>query len=239
MNLGPIKDKTGSTTLRKKTVKKAFTITAVFCVAAIAVTYAVSFFTTPEEKLQLENPQNTQAAISNGDASLTTKEPTFTIAPDESTQTDDSPASAESAVTATMLLPVSNANVLKGYASDSLLYSTTLKHWATHTAIDFACAEDTTVLSVLDGTVASVEEDALMGLTVKVSHDGGLETVYSCLKSVPEGIKEGSNILKGQAIGAVGNTGVSEADDGAHLHFEVLKDGKSVNPQNYLSNFTK
>lgn len=239
MNLGPIKDKTGNTMLRKKTVKKAFTVTAVFCVAAIAVTYAVSALTKPEDKLVLENPTNTQAAISNGDASLTTKEPTVTLAPDENNETDDAPASAGSSVTTTMLLPVNEASVLKGYASDSLLYSATLKHWATHTAIDFSCAEDTTVLSVLDGTVTSVEEDALMGLTVKISHDGGLETVYSCLKSVPEGIKEGAGVLKGQAIGAVGNSGVSEADDGAHLHFEVLKDGKSVNPQNYLSNFAK
>lgn len=239
MNLGPIKDKTGSTTLRKKTVKKAFTVTAVFCVAAIAVAYAVSFFTTPNEQLQLEEPKNTNSVLSNGEASLNTKEPTFTLAPDAETDENDVPTSAGSTVTATMLLPVQNASVSKGYAENSLVYSETLKHWATHTAIDFACTEDATVLAVLDGTVQSVEEDALMGLTVKINHDGGLQSVYSCLKSVPEGLKEGATVLKGQAIGAVGNTGVSEADDGAHLHFEVLKDGKSVNPQSYLSNFTK
>ena len=43
----------------------------------------------------------------------------------------------------------------------------------------------------------------------------------------------------GQAIGSAGNTGASEALDGAHLHFEVLKDAKPVNPQTYLGNFTK
>ncbi|MBE7092588.1 MAG: M23 family metallopeptidase [Clostridiales bacterium] len=238
MNLGPIKDKTGNTMLRKKTVKKAFTVTAVFCVAAIAVTYAVSALNKPNNNLVLENPANTQTVISNGDADLTTQPPANTQIPDDNNE-NDSPASAGSSVTATMLLPVNEANVLKGYASDSLLYSSTLKHWATHNAIDFSCAEDSSVFSVLDGTISSVEEDALMGLTVKVSHDSGLETVYSCLKSVPDGIKEGASVLKGQAIGAVGNSGVSEADDGAHLHFEVLKDGKNVNPQNYLSNFTK
>ena len=236
MNLGPIKDKTGSTMLRKKTIKKAFTVTAVFCVAAIAITYAVSALNKPNQNLVLEKPTNTNVQNANNSINLITNPPSVTDAPDVS---DDVQANAGSNVTTTMLLPVKEANVLKGYASDSLLYSATLKHWATHTAIDFACTEDATVMAALDGTVASVEEDALMGLTVKVSHDNGLETVYSCLKSVPEGIKAGAAVLKGQAIGAVGNSGVSEASDGAHLHFEVLKNGKSINPQSYLSNFTK
>lgn len=236
MNLGPIKDKTGSTMLRKKTIKKAFTVTAVFCVAAIAITYAVSALNKPNQNLVLEKPTNTNVQNANNSINLITNPPSVTDAPDVS---DDAQANAGSNVTTTMLLPVKEANVLKGYASDSLLYSATLKHWATHTAIDFACTEDATVMAALDGTVASVEEDALMGLTVKVSHDNGLETVYSCLKSVPEGIKAGATVLKGQAIGAVGNSGVSEASDGAHLHFEVLKNGKSINPQSYLSNFTK
>lgn len=236
MNLGPIKDKTGSTMLRKKTIKKAFTVTAVFCVAAIAITYAVSALNKPNQNLVLEKPTNTNVQNANNSINLITNPPSVTDAPDVS---DDAQANAGSNVTTIMLLPVKEANVLKGYASDSLLYSATLKHWATHTAIDFACTEDATVMAALDGTVASVEEDALMGLTVKVSHDNGLETVYSCLKSVPEGIKAGATVLKGQAIGAVGNSGVSEASDGAHLHFEVLKNGKSINPQSYLSNFTK
>ncbi len=236
MNLGPIKDKTGSTMLRKKTIKKAFTVTAVFCVAAIAITYAVSTLNKPNQDLVLENPTSTNVQNANNSISLITNPPSVTTAPDIS---DDAQANAGSSVTTTMLLPVKEVSVLKGYASDSLLYSATLKHWATHTAIDFACTEDATVMAALDGTVASVEEDALMGLTVKVTHDNGLETVYSCLKSVPEGIKQGATVLKGQAIGAVGNSGVSEASDGAHLHFEVLKNGKSVNPQSYLSNFTK
>ena len=44
-------------------------------------------------------------------------------------------------------------------------------------------------------------------------------------------MKVGDNIQKGQTIGYVGNTGLSK---GVHLHYEILKDGKAVDPQDYL-----
>ncbi len=236
MNLGSIKDKTGGGLKRHKTIKKAFTVTAVFCVAAIAVTYLVSVLSMPKNNdIVLENPTNTQSVSS--DVSIVTKEPYTTMVPEMNDS--DSPASADTTVSALMIAPVKEANVLKGYAADSLVYSNTLKHWATHTAIDFACTEDATVLAALDGTVSAIYEDSLMGLTVKIAHNDGIETVYSCLKTANPDLKEGSTILKGQAIGSAGNTGASEATDGTHLHFEVLKNQTPVNPQSYLSNFTK
>ena len=237
MNLGSIKDK--SSILKKKTTKRIFTVTAVFCVAALSVTYLVALTARPNEQAPvLEAPAPTEKPVSN-DSGVTVEKPVITVptpAPDENK--DDSAVSGETTVTKAMLSPVNGAAVLKGYASDSLVYSNTLKHWATHTAMDFTVEEGTTVIAVLDGTVSAVENDALMGLTVKVSHDNGLETVYSCLEAVPDGIKEGASVLRGQAIGNVGNSGASESADGAHLHFEVLKDGKSVNPQSYLSSFS-
>ena len=237
MNLGPIKDKTGGGLKRHKTVKKAFTVTAVFCVAAIAVTYLVSVLSMPKDNgIVLENPTNTQSAI-GGTVSLITKEPTNTMVPE--LNENDSPTSADTTVSVLMANPLKETNVLKGYANDSLVYSNTLKHWATHSAIDFACSEDATVLAALDGTISAIYEDSLMGLSVKIVHDGGIETVYSCLKSVLPELKEGSTVLKGQAIASAGNSGASEAMDGTHLHFEVIKDKTPVNPQSYLSNFTK
>lgn len=238
MNLGPIKDRTIGANKKQKNVKKAFTVTAAFCVAAIAVTYLVSVISAPKNNIVLENPTNTQETIVGSDATIITKEPYATIVP-ENDANGDSQTSAGSSVTALMVTPVKDANVLKGYSADSLVYSNTLKHWATHSAIDFACSEDTTVLAALDGTVSAIYEDSLMGLTVKIAHSDGIETIYSCLKTVNSDLKEGSAVLKGQAIGSAGNTGASEALDGAHLHFEVLKDTKPVNPQTYLGNFTK
>ena len=239
MNLGSIKDKTNKTILRKRSAKKAASLLAVCCVAIIAVTAAVSLNNRPEETPVLELPKLTATptpdASENNSPALPTIPPYQTASP----ETSDAPASSNATVASTMLLPVSTGNVLKGYAADSLVFSNTLNHWATHTALDISAPEGTLVLSAKDGTVSSVTEDDLMGLTVTVAHENGLETIYSSLESVPEEIKEGVSVLQGQAIGAVGISASSESSDGAHLHFEVKKDGKSVNPQNYLTGFGK
>ena len=120
MNLGPIKDKTGSTMLRKKTIKKAFTVTAVFCVAAIAITYAVSALNKPNQNLVLEKPTNTNVQNANNSINLITNPPSVTDAPDVS---DDAQANAGSNVTTTMLLPVKEEeSKIKTYAGKSTVY---------------------------------------------------------------------------------------------------------------------
>lgn len=236
MNLGSIKDKTNKTILKKRSAKKAVSLLAVCCVAVIGVTAAVSL-NKQEETPVLDLPKiSSSPDVPHSTANTKATIPPYsTVPPTES----DAPASSGATVSSTMLLPVSTGNVLKGYASDSLVYSNTLNHWSTHTALDISAPEGTLVLSAKDGTVSTISEDELMGLTVTISHTDGLETIYSSLESVPDEIKEGVSVLQGQAIGAVGNSASSESSDGAHLHFEVKKDGKNVNPQNYLSGFGK
>ncbi len=240
MNLGSIKDKTGKTILKKKNVRKVFTAVSVACVAVIAVTGAIALTQNDEQPPVLEAPKNTSSQASNGNAVISTKAPDATPSPTPKGDDVkiDSPTSSGATVTK-MLMPVTGGSIIKGYASDTLVYSSTLDHWSTHTALDISAPEGTTVLSVLDGTVSSVIDDELMGLTVTVSHENGLETVYSALESIADGVEEGASLLRGQAIGALGNSASSESSDGAHLHFEVLKDGKSVNPQSYMNGSAK
>ncbi len=240
MNLGTIKDKSGKAILKKRSVKKAAGLLAVCCVAVIAVTASVSLMGGEEPSPVLEVPKPLETLKPNLKTSSVTQKPIETPIPFGTPEPTDAPASSGATVVNTsMLLPVTNGNVLKGYSAESLVYSQTLGHWATHTALDISAPSGTLVLSALDGTVSNVTEDALMGLTVTIAHDSGIETVYSALESVNEDIKEGAKVLKGQAIGTVGNSATSESSDGAHLHFEVLKNGKSVNPQSYLNGFGK
>lgn len=67
------------------------------------------------------------------------------------------------------------------------------------------------------------------GNYIKIDHGNGLYTTYSHLHSL--GVVKGQQVSRGQEIGRVGNTGWSE---GAHLHFEVIKNGVKVNPLNYV-----
>ena len=79
----------------------------------------------------------------------------------------------------------------------------------------------------------SVADDDLMGTTVIISHDGGYETIYSNLQSVPTVAPE-QYVSAGQVIGAVGETSLAEAAVTPHLHFAVTRDGEAIDPQEFL-----
>ena len=64
---------------------------------------------------------------------------------------------------------------------------------------------------------------------LRFKHDETFSTLYSHLKSIS--VQVGDNLKKGQVIGYVGSTGLATAP---HLHYEVFKDGKNVNPIDYL-----
>ena len=73
------------------------------------------------------------------------------------------------------------------------------------------------------------------GLTVVIDHGDGYQTIYANLLT-SEFVVEGENVEKGQSIGTVGNTAPFEILDEPHLHFEILKDNESVDPNMYLKN---
>lgn len=72
--------------------------------------------------------------------------------------------------------------------------------------------------------------NASYGNCVKIKHNGGYETLYAHMSSV--NVRNGQVVSKGQKIGYMGNSGNA---NGAHLHFEVRKDGKRINPSPYLN----
>ncbi|KEO83314.1 M23 family metallopeptidase [Tumebacillus flagellatus] len=88
-----------------------------------------------------------------------------------------------------------------------------------------------TVIAAAKGTVLSVTEDPLMGQTVEIQHDGGYTTYYASLSNVD--VQKGAQVLAGQPIAKTGNNRL-EKDEKNHLHFELRKDGKPVDPNTVL-----
>lgn len=84
-----------------------------------------------------------------------------------------------------------------------------------------------------DGTVKSIKNDPRYGLTITIEHSDGYTSTYSSLLT-SEFVKEGEKVSQGQTIGTVGNSAVFEVAEDCHLHFELLKDGISINPEIYL-----
>lgn len=102
-----------------------------------------------------------------------------------------------------------------------------------HYGIDFYASGDKycdyPIYAVADGVVTHIGPEGSWGNTVVILHDDGTKTRYAHQPDDASSIwpAEGTRVTKGQQIGKIGSTGVSEA---CHLHFEVIKDGKRVDP---------
>jgi murein DD-endopeptidase MepM/ murein hydrolase activator NlpD len=94
-----------------------------------------------------------------------------------------------------------------------------------HLGLDLGAPSGTAVLAARDGTVTRAGWTGAYGYAVYLRHADGYETRYAHLARI--GVTLGDEVLRGDAIGAVGSTGAST---GPHLHFEVRADGSAVDP---------
>ena len=114
--------------------------------------------------------------------------------------------------------------------------STTLGEWRVHTGIDIATEEGAVVYAAAPGTVTNVYTDPMLGVSVEITHEDGVKTVYSNLsEAIAEGIVKGAVVESGRKLGHVGDTSVSELAEEPHLHFAVKVKDVSVNPLDYIS----
>jgi murein DD-endopeptidase MepM/ murein hydrolase activator NlpD len=98
-----------------------------------------------------------------------------------------------------------------------------------HPGVDIAGAERTPILAPAKGTVAFVGKDGALGMSVRIKHDSVYESIYGHLYKAS--VKKGQHVDRGEVIGYMGNSGRST---GHHLHYEIVKNGKNVNPFQYM-----
>jgi murein DD-endopeptidase MepM/ murein hydrolase activator NlpD len=96
-----------------------------------------------------------------------------------------------------------------------------------HTAIDFVAAQGSPVRATADGQVIRASFDEYLGNVVAIKHIDGYETLYAHCQQIL--VRVGQNVVQGETIALVGNSGKSSK--GIHLHYEVTKDGKPINPE--------
>lgn len=98
-----------------------------------------------------------------------------------------------------------------------------------HLGVDFAAQKGTPIRSTAPGIVEGVVNDTHFGLFVTVKHKFGFVTRYGhCMQTL---VSKGDRVERGQTIALLGNTGTSSAP---HVHYEILKDGKNVDPIKYM-----
>ncbi len=100
-----------------------------------------------------------------------------------------------------------------------------------HEGIDFRARIGTPIYATGDGRISLASRYSTFGLTVKIDHGYGYESLYAHLSAFAPGMRPGRRVQRGELIGYTGNTGIVE---GPHLHYEIYKDGRPVNPLNYM-----
>ena len=131
-----------------------------------------------------------------------------------------------------MTLPVAEAALVNNHG---FYYNKTLDVYYEHTGVDFAASEGAQVFAVDDGVVESIyKDDLLLGTEIVLAHADGVKSVYRFVSEI-DGLKVGAEVKKGDVIATVAAATGNEYKDGAHLHFEILKGGKSVDPTEYLT----
>ena len=124
--------------------------------------------------------------------------------------------------------PVSGVTI-RFYSADEPQFFAAANAWQVHSGIDLQTDYATPVKASAQGTVAWVGNDGNMGLCVELSHADGYSTYYAGLSSA-DYVKAGDPVYQGQVIGHAGEGVLAEGEDGPHLHFEVRRDGRPVDP---------
>jgi murein DD-endopeptidase MepM/ murein hydrolase activator NlpD len=96
-----------------------------------------------------------------------------------------------------------------------------------HTGIDWATPYGTPIFAAGNGVIEKAEWEGGYGKYVRIKHNNGYETAYGHMSAFAKGMEPGKRVRQGQIIGFVGSTGRST---GAHVHYEILVNGRFVDP---------
>lgn len=101
--------------------------------------------------------------------------------------------------------------------------------WVMHWGIDISTNIGNPILATADGIVIKVETDKYLGKNVTISHGNGFTTIYGHMSNF--NVKAGQRVKRRDIIGYIGQTGKAA---GPHVHYEVFRDGKRVDPRSFL-----
>ena len=123
--------------------------------------------------------------------------------------------------------------IIREFTLDELVYYEAIGEWRVHKGIDIKPKDTLLIESALAGKVEAVNNSEITATEIIIDHGNNVKTLYSNLVSA--NVKAGDTVEKGQVIGNLGKTVSIEASDGAHLHFELIVDGKQINPLDYIT----
>ena len=121
--------------------------------------------------------------------------------------------------------PINNARVTSSFSYRRK--HPVLGYTRAHKGVDFRASTGTPIPAAGAGRVVARGYNSGHGNYIKLRHNASFETLYAHMSKFAKGVVVGTTVKQGQTIGYVGSTGLST---GPHLHYEIIKDGKHVNP---------
>lgn len=129
-----------------------------------------------------------------------------------------------SAQKALMRTPINGARLSSGYGKRR---HPILGYTKMHRGLDFAAPRGTPIYAAGSGRIRYAGRKGAYGRYIRIRHNGRYATAYAHLKRFARGVRRGKRVRQGQVIGYVGTSGRST---GPHLHYEILVNGRQVNP---------
>ena len=215
---------------------KGYYIALILCTAAIGITSYV--YTRNVQQPQEAAVQETWEDVVVGTAGtedvavIATESPALPQPSTQSTQPQPTTQPAPKKALKT-ISPVSGDEIF-GYSMEALSYNQTTRDWRTHNGIDLAAETGAEVHAAADGEVYSVTQEDSLGHTVVIRHSDGYTTCYSSLsQEIP--VQPGDQVVMGDTIGYAGESAVTEATLGSHVHFSVRHYDEPMDPAEFLS----
>ena len=190
--------------------RNAFYFLIILCIASVATVIALAV---------THNAATPDSGLNSGDD-------TPVLNPDDNKPDQPNPDDNKPTEKLTFISPC-NGTISYEYDT-TLAFNQSMGQYETHSALDFT-AEDLKVFASADGTVKKIGHNDLDGNYIIVEHAEGYTTKYMSL-DVLDGITEGATVKQGQLIGKMSDSQGRESLKGAHLHFEMLKNGEQINP---------
>jgi len=222
----------------KKTHKGAYIVTA--ALSAVLCAAIFSFLFSPDEiepEIKIEVPdvkidETAQASESLEIEIPTTEEiadiPKIEEIPDKP-QTEEAGNIISADIEITM--PASG-DIINEFSGTKPVKSKTMGDWRVHSGIDIKAPKGESVNAPADGKIIEAYNSKLTGNTVVIEHSGGFVSTLYNLGSIA--VETGNKVKTGDKIGTVGTSSALEALEDPHVHFELKKEGKTVNPKEYV-----
>ena len=125
-----------------------------------------------------------------------------------------------------LAVPIQNAHVTSRYG---VRHDPITRHRAMHGGLDFGAPEGSGAMATAPGTVIEAGRHGAYGIMVEIDHGFGVVTRYAHLSAAK--VVPGQKVVEGQTIGIIGSTGRST---GRHLHYEIMIDGRHLDPAGFL-----